>query len=59
MGYKKPNLHIKSLKHGRKMEPEAKEQYIKIMKKSGHTNIVTNECGLFVDKDHPYWSRCG
>lgn len=54
LGYKKVNPNIKSIKHGRETEPEAKKVYIQEMKSACHSNIVFNECGLFVDKNYPY-----
>ncbi|XP_071121974.1 uncharacterized protein [Mytilus edulis] len=54
MGYKKLNPNIRSLKHGREMEPEAKLCYLAGMKKAGHTNVNITECGIFLDKDITY-----
>ncbi|CAG2201964.1 unnamed protein product [Mytilus edulis] len=54
MGYKKLNPNIRSLKHGREMEPEAKLCYLAGMKKAGHTDVNITECGIFLDKDMTY-----
>ncbi|CAC5360694.1 unnamed protein product [Mytilus coruscus] len=51
MGYKKLNPNIRSLKHGREMEPEAKSCYLVGMKKAGHTDVNITECGIFLDND--------
>ena len=49
-----PNPDLSPLKYGRRMEPLAKKEYIKVMNQQGHTNVRLVECGLFVDKSDIY-----
>ncbi|KAK3086709.1 hypothetical protein FSP39_022335 [Pinctada imbricata] len=52
MGNEK-NVLYPSLAHGKKYEAVARQQYIDQCKKL-HKNFVVRECGLFVDKKHPF-----
>ena len=53
MGDVSPNPYIKSLKYGRDSEPLAKSLYTQIYEKE-HQAVSTEECGLFLDKQHTY-----
>ena len=53
MGYKTVNPNVKSLKYGREMEPIAKSEFMKMYRKC-HDNVSFDECGLFLDEEHPY-----
>lgn len=53
MGYKTVNPNVKSLKYGREIEPIAKSEFMKMYRKC-HDNVSFDECGLFLDEEHPY-----
>ncbi|XP_021379090.1 uncharacterized protein LOC110466710 [Mizuhopecten yessoensis] len=53
MGYTTVNPNVKSLKYGREMEPVAKKDFLKLYCKH-HRSVIYSECGLFVDKRHPF-----
>jgi hypothetical protein len=53
MGYKNINPNVKSLKYGREMEPIAKDEFKKMYRKN-HQNVLFDECGMFLDADHPF-----
>ena len=46
------NPNIPALKYGRTMEVEAVNAFYEKMK--GHKNLTLNECGLYLDYEHPY-----
>lgn len=53
MGYKHVNPNVMSLKYGREMEPIAKIEFMKMYRKK-HKDVSFDECGIFLDVDHPY-----
>ena len=55
LGNVKAPENVKSLKHGREMEPIAKESYMKSYRFS-HSNVSFQECGLFIYKEAPFLS---
>ena len=40
--------NVAAIKYGRSMETEARQKYIQISRKYGHTNVTVTECGLCV-----------
>lgn len=53
MGYKYVNPNVMSLKYGQEMEPIAKIEFLKMYRKK-HKEVSFDECGIFLDVDHPY-----
>ncbi|XP_066303858.1 uncharacterized protein [Branchiostoma lanceolatum] len=45
---------LDAIKFGRRMEPIAREAYIKVMRSTGHKGLTAQETGLFVLKDQIY-----
>ncbi|XP_070561234.1 uncharacterized protein [Ptychodera flava] len=53
MGYRPVNPDLPALKHGRNMEPVAKQNYTSILSQN-HRNVTSRECGIFIDRNRPY-----
>ncbi len=54
LGLKTVPKDIPAIKYGIRMEPVAAQDYYKLQCKRHHRPLQVKECGLFVDKDHPY-----
>lgn len=48
LGESGPSPHIPAIKYGRVLEPRAREEYQKALRKAGHKDVNVKECGMFV-----------